>query len=76
MEYKKEKALFILPRNTDVLTVLNSLGKFYIIDRISEPIEDEPLLLFIEEIERDKKESPEDIVEPIPGGEDHDSLIP
>ena len=52
----------VIPEKADPEIVIRTLGKYYKIDRVSEPIEKEPLLLFIKEIERKKKKEPVELV--------------
>ena len=53
----------VLPEKADPETVIRTLGQFYKIDRVAEPIEGDPLLLFIKEIERPKEENEVELVE-------------
>jgi hypothetical protein len=53
----------VLPDKADPETVIRTLGQFYKIDRVAEPIEGDPLLLFIKEIERPKEENKVELVE-------------
>jgi len=53
----------VLPDKADPETVIRTLGEYYKIDRVAEPIEGEPLLLFIKEIERPKQENEVELVE-------------
>jgi hypothetical protein len=53
----------VLPDKADPETVIRTLGEYYKIDRTAEPIEGDPLLLFIKEIERPKQENEVELVE-------------
>jgi hypothetical protein len=45
----------IIPDKAEPETVIRNIGQYYKIDRVANPIEGEPLLLFIKDIEKDKK---------------------
>ena len=63
----------VIPDKADPETVIRTLGQFYRIDRVAEPIEGDPLLLFIKEIERPKEENEVELVEV--GFEEDKSII-
>jgi len=63
----------VIPDKADPETVIRTLGQFYKIDRVAEPIEGDPLLLFIKEIERPKEENEVELVEV--GFEEDKSII-
>lgn len=52
----------VLPDKADPETVIRSLGQFYKIDRVANPIEGDPLLLFIKELPRPKEETGVELV--------------
>jgi len=63
----------VLPDKADPETAIRTLGQFYRIDRVAQPIEGDPLLLFIKEIERPKEENEVELVEV--GFEEDKSII-
>lgn len=63
MKYKKVSALFIIPESADIKTVIGSLWDMYEVDRISEEVEDEPVMFIIEETKREEVKSPEETVD-------------
>lgn len=46
----------VLPDKADPETVIRTLGTYYKIDRVANPIEGDPLLLFIKELPKPKEE--------------------
>jgi hypothetical protein len=62
-EYIKVNAQFFIPKGSNIKTVIGSLWELYEISRISEEVEDEPVLFIVEERQREGKKTPEEIVE-------------
>jgi hypothetical protein len=62
-EYKKVSALFIIPKSSDIKTVIGSLWDLYEVDRISEAVEDDPVMFIVEEKVRERKPEPEETIE-------------
>lgn len=53
----------VLPDKADPETAIRTLGQFYKIDRVANPIEGDPLLLFIKELPRPKEENEVELAE-------------
>jgi len=51
MKYQKVQATFLIPESADIKTVIGSLKELYYIDRISEAVEDDPVMFIVEEME-------------------------
>lgn len=62
-DYEEITIKMVKPKSADPEIILRTLGTYYRIDRVSEAIEDDPILFFIKEIERPKEESPVELVE-------------
>lgn len=63
MKYQKVNAQFLIPESADIKTVIGSLWELYEVDRISEAVEDEPVLFIVEEIKQDHEEEPENAID-------------
>ena len=62
-DYEEITIKMVKPKGSDPEIILRSLGTYYKIDRVSEAIEDDPILFFIKEIERPKEiKKQEDLV--------------
>jgi hypothetical protein len=62
-EYIKISAQFLIPKGSNIKTVIGSLWELYEIDRISEEVEDEPVLFIVEEKVREREPSKEETVD-------------
>jgi len=61
--YKYVDVRLNIPDKADAETVIRTLGQYYKIDRVAEPVEGDPLLLMIVEIEKPKEKKEVELVE-------------